>query len=69
MTLLSEKLTVPKLIKIAGERKRGIEEERKSVRNGKGKEKSDELKRGVQKKNGKERTAGDEKLNYICTKP
>ena len=44
---------------IAGERKGGIEEERKRSRNGKGTEKPDELKRGVQKKNGKERTAGE----------
>ena len=30
--------------------------------NGKGTEKSDELKRGMQKKNGKERAAGEEKF-------
>ncbi len=35
LTLLSEKPTVPKATRIADERKRGIEEERKSLRNGK----------------------------------
>ena len=35
--------------------------------NGKGAELS--LTRGMQKKNGKERAAGEEKLNCVCTKP
>ena len=47
---------------IADERKRGTEEERKSLRNGKGTEKSDKLKREMQKKNGKERAAGEEQI-------
>ena len=50
------------LTRIADERKRGTEEERKNLRSGKGTEKSDEYKRGMQKKNGKERAAGDEKI-------
>ena len=45
------------------ERKRGIAKERKSLRNGKGTEKSDEYNRGMQKKNGKERAAGDEQMD------
>ena len=58
----SENPTVPKVTRIADERKRGIEEEQKSLRNGKGVEKSDELKQGMQKMNGEERASGDEKF-------
>ena len=60
ITLLSENPTVHKLTRVVDERKRGTEEVRKSLRKGKGTEKSDECKRGMQKRNGKERAAGDE---------
>ena len=62
ITSASENPTIPKVTRISDERRRGTEEELKSLRNGKGTEKSDECKRGMQKKNGKERAAGDEKF-------
>ena len=70
ITLLSENPTVPKVRSIAHQGKRGTQKERKHLRNGNGMEKSVEQGGGgTQKKNGKERAAGDEKLNGICTKP
>ena len=44
------------------EQKRGAKEERKSLKNGRRTEKSDEYTRRVQTKNGKERAAGEEKI-------
>ena len=61
-TLLSENPTVPKVTRNVGEREKGTEEVRKSLRNGSGTEKSDEYKRGMLRKNGKERAAGEEKI-------
>ena len=60
VTLLSENPTVPKVMRIVDERRRGTEEVRKSLRNDNGTEKTDEYKRGTQKKNRKERAAGNE---------
>ena len=62
ISLLLEKPTVAKVTRIADELKRGTEAERKKLINGKGPEKSDERKRGTEKKNGKERAAGDENI-------
>ena len=63
--MLSENPTVPKVTRIADERKRKTEEERKNLRNGGGTENIDERKRGMQKKNGKERAAGNEKIELL----
>ena len=63
----------PTFQRVTSEKKNGKEErhtngkvwrskERKSLTNGKGTEKSDELKRGMQKKKRKERAAGEEKF-------
>ena len=58
-----ENPTVPKVTRMADERQRGTEEVQKSLRNEKGTEKSDECRTRMQKKNGKERAAGDEQID------
>ena len=62
ITYASESPTVPNVTRIDDERKKGTEEMREILRNGRRTEKSDEYKRGMQKKNGKEHAAGDEKF-------